>query len=221
MTPLKNTFSRFIAAVIVTALSLFLPAWDIFWRQAWVYIVIFFVPMALIARYLVKYDPELLKRRLQTKEIKPKQGVLSHLFYTSIGIAFVVSGLDHRYGWSNVPEVISFISAVIFLAGYYFLFLVFKINKYLAHTVRVEENQEVVSTGPYAFVRHPMYLAELIMLVSTPLVLGSYWALVSIILLVTALVIRIKTEEKVLLLELRGYGDYTQRTRYRFIPGIW
>jgi protein-S-isoprenylcysteine O-methyltransferase Ste14 len=107
------------------------------------------------------------------------------------------------------------------LACYFFLFLVFKENKYLAHTIVVEKDQRVVTTGPYAIVRHPMYLAELFMFIFTPLGLGSYWAITVNVLLILILVLRILTEEKVLLQELNGYRNYTEETRYRLIPGIW
>lgn len=218
----RNLFARFAAAVVATTLLLFLPAGTLAWWQAWIYLpLFFFVPMALIARYLVQRDRELLRRRLQTKEIKPGQRLIAALFYASIGIAFVIAGFDRRLGWSDVPQAATIVAALLFLAGYALLFLVFKTNTYLAHTVRVEEHQRVVTTGSYAWVRHPMYLAQIVMFLSTPPALGSLWALASAIPLIAAMVLRIVTEERVLLRELKGYGDYTRITRYRIIPGVW
>jgi protein-S-isoprenylcysteine O-methyltransferase Ste14 len=217
----KHAIFSYLVAAITTALLLFLPAGTIYYWQAWIFMALFFIPMALIAAYLFKYSPELLKKRLDTKEKKPGQYILAKLFYLSVCLIFVISSLGKRYNWPSVPFAIVISSEILFLAGYLFLFLVFKENRYLAHTIVVTEDQRVVTTGPYAIVRHPMYLAELIMFVFAPMSLGSYWGIVANILLIVILIIRILTEEKVLLLELKGYCDYTQRTKYRLIPGVW
>ncbi|NQT23263.1 MAG: isoprenylcysteine carboxylmethyltransferase family protein [Candidatus Omnitrophica bacterium] len=218
---IKNTILPYVKALAATALLLFLPAGTIFYWQAWIFMALFFIPMMLITIYLSLRDPELLKRRLEVREKKPKQGIISKMFYVSIGLFFIISGFDRHYGWSSVPFTIIIVSDILFLAGYLFLFLVFKENKYLAHTIVVEKEQVVVTTGPYAIVRHPMYLSELVMFIFAPLALGSYWAITVNILLIAVLVVRIITEEQVLLLELKGYRDYTQKTKYRLIPGIW
>jgi protein-S-isoprenylcysteine O-methyltransferase Ste14 len=218
---IKHTVFSYLVAAVTTAILLFLPAGTIFYWQGWVFMALFFIPMAFIALYMVKRSPELLKRRLDTKERKPLQVILAKLFYITVSSIFVISGLDKRYSWSSLPITVIMASGFIFLAGYWFLFLVFKENKYLAHTVTVEEGQETVTTGPYAVVRHPMYLAELIMFVFAPMLLGSYWGIAPNILLVIILVIRIITEEEVLLQGLKGYGEYVRKTRYRLIPGIW
>jgi protein-S-isoprenylcysteine O-methyltransferase Ste14 len=217
----KHTVLSFLIAAMVTALALFLPAGTIYYWQAWVFMALFFVPMALIAAYLFRCSPELLRRRLDTKEKKPGQGILAKLFYFTVCSFFVISGFDKRYGWSSVPFIIIIISQLFFLVGYLFLFLTFKENKYLAHTVVVEKDQQVVTTGPYAIMRHPMYFSELVMFIFAPLALGSYWAVIPNILLVVILAIRIITEEQVLLSELKGYRDYTKKIRYRLIPGVW
>jgi len=175
----------------------------------------------LIIWYLFRYNPELLKRRLATKEKRPGQTVISYLFYASLGVIFMISGLDRRYGWSSVPLILVIISSALFLLGYLFLFLVFRENRYLAHTVTVEKGQEVVTTGPYAVLRHPMYSSELMMFVFAPLALGSYWALLPDVLLIALMAVRIVTEEAVLIRELKGYREYTEKTGYRLIPGVW
>lgn len=218
---IKNTILPYLKALAVTAFLLFLSAGTIFYWQAWVFLALFFIPMMLVAIYLSKHSPELLKRRLDVKEKSLLQNILAKMFYITVCSFFIISGLDKRYGWSMVPPVIIIISEILFLAGYYFLFLVFKENKYLAHTVVVEKDQEVVTTGPYAIVRHPMYLAELLMFIFAPLALGSYWAVIVNILLAGILMVRIITEEQILLQGLNGYREYTQKNKYRLIPGIW
>jgi protein-S-isoprenylcysteine O-methyltransferase Ste14 len=218
---IKHALFSYLKAIAVTAFLIFLPAGTVFYWEAWVFMALFSIPMLLILIYLFKRDRELLKRRLQVKEKKPGQSILAKMFYISVCLFFFISGLDKRYGWSSVPFIIIVISEILFLAGYLFLFLVFKENKYLAHTVVVEEGQRVVTTGPYAVVRHPMYLAELIMFIFAPISLGSYWAIIVNILLITLLVVRIITEEEVLLKELKGYDEYVKKTRYRLVPGIW
>jgi protein-S-isoprenylcysteine O-methyltransferase Ste14 len=218
---IKRAVFSFSVAAATTALLLFLPAGTIRYWQAWVFMALFFIPMAYIALYLFRRNPELLKRRLDVKEKKPKQGIIAKMFYMSVCLVFLISGLDKRYSWSSVSTFLVIVSDILFLAGYYFLFLVFKENKYLAHTVVVEKGQQVVTTGPYSIVRHPMYFAELIMFVFAPIGLGSYWAISADILLIVVLVARILTEEQVLLQELKGYDDYIHKTKYRLIPGIW
>jgi protein-S-isoprenylcysteine O-methyltransferase Ste14 len=220
-TVIKHTIYSIFVATLTTALLLFLSAGTIYHWQGWVFMLLFFIPMVLIAFYLFRRSPELLKRRLDVKEKKPKQGIIAKMFYVSVCLVFLIAGLDKRYSWSSVSTSLVIVSDILFLAGYYFLFLVFKENKYLAHTVVVEKDQQVVTTGPYSIVRHPMYLAELIMFVFAPIGLGSYWAISANILLIVVLVARILTEEQVLLQELKGYDDYTHKTKYRLIPAIW
>jgi protein-S-isoprenylcysteine O-methyltransferase Ste14 len=218
---LKHAIFSFLVAVATTSVLLFLSAGTLFYWQGWIFMVLFFIPMALITAYLFKCCPELLKKRLDTKEKRPGQGILSKLFYIIICSIFVISGLDKRYSWSSVPSVVVIAAGIFFLVGYFFLFLVFKENKYLAHTIVVTKDQQVVGTGPYSIVRHPMYLAELIMFIFAPVLLGSYWGIIPNALLIVILIVRILTEEQVLLEGLKGYSDYVQKTRHRLIPLIW
>lgn len=218
---IKHAVYSLLKAAVATAFLLFLPAATLDYWQGWVFMFLFFIPMALIAFYLFRRSPELLERRLDTKEKKPGQGILAKLFYFTVGSYFIISGFDKRYGWSDVPFLITIFAQVFFLAGYLLLFFSLRENKYLAHTVVVAKDQKVVSSGPYAIVRHPFYLAELIMFIFAPVALGSFWAVIPNIFLITILSIRIVTEEQVLLSELKGYREYVQKTRYRLIPGIW
>jgi len=217
----RKVIRSFASAMLATAVALFLPAQTFLWWQAWVFMVLFFLPMALITVYLFQLSQDLLRRRLDVKEKRPGQGVIAKMFYIAVCSVFFISGLDRYYGWSLVPFRLVVISDAFFLLAYFFLFLVFKENKYLAHTVTVEEGQETVATGPYALVRHPMYLAEFLMFIFAAPALGSYWALLADIPLLGALAARIITEEEVLLKELKGYAQYAQKTRFRLIPGVW
>ena len=200
---------------------LFLPAGRVFYWQAWVYMAILFVPMIFALRFMLKYEPELLERRMKMKEKVPLQARLIKLSYLYFGLVFIIPGLDQRYQWSAVPPAVVVLAEVMVFAGYMLCLLVFKENPYASRIIEVAPDQEVVTTGLYALVRHPMYLAALLMYLFTPLALGSYWALLVIPLLVVFLVVRMLNEEKLLLRELKGYPEYTQKTRYRLIPGIW
>jgi len=135
--------------------------------------------------------------------------------------AFIIPGFDVRFGWSNVPWLVVIIADVIVLFAYLFFALVLKTNSYASRIVEVEKGQKVITTGPYAVVRHPMYLASLILYGFSPLALGSYWAMLLVVLLTALLITRIKGEERELLENLEGYEEYVKKTKYRLVPGIW
>ena len=135
--------------------------------------------------------------------------------------AFIIPGFDVRFGWSNVPLFAIIIADLLVLFGYLMIALVFKTNSYASRIIEVEKGQKVVMTGVYAIVRHPMYLAVMILFAFSPLALGSYWAMISVLLLIPLLVVRIKGEEKELLENLEGYKEYVMKTRYRLFPRIW
>jgi len=199
----------------------FLPAWTFKYWQAWVYMLILVVPMFFIVRYLYKNDPELLKRRLRMKERQKTQRLIQIVMGPFFLLAFIIPGFDYRWHWSTVPLIVVIISEVLVLLSYLFIGLVFKTNSYASRIVEVEKDQKVITTGPYAIVRHPMYLGVLIMYVFSSLALGSYWALIPMSLIIPILFARIKEEEKELLQNLAGYKEYLTKTRYRLLPGVW
>ena len=199
----------------------FIPAGTLAYWEAWVYLAVLLIPFAFAVLYLFKSSPALLERRMQTREREPAQRRLISLSLLWFILAFILPGLDRRFGWSDVPVPVVLAADLLVLLGYGIVVLAFRENQYASRIVQVEQGQQVITTGPYALVRHPMYLGAMLMYAASPLALGSYWALIPALLIVPILVARIIGEEKVLERDLPGYADYTQRTRYRLIPGIW
>jgi len=217
----KAVILRFTMLFPVLGLMFFLPAGTIHYWQAWVYMLVLFIPMFIMVRYLYKHDPELLERRMRMKERQKTQKLVIALSFLFFLPAFIIPGFDIRFGWSNVPWVVVIIADIIVLFGYLFFALVLKTNSYASRIVEVEKGQKVITTGPYSIVRHPMYLSSLILYAFSPLALGSYWAMIPVVLLVMLLVARIKGEEKELLENLDGYKEYVMKTKYRLLPGVW
>ena len=200
---------------------LFLPAWTLRYTGAWLFLALLFVPMLIMGLVLFFKAPALLEKRLNNKEKeKTQQGViaLSGLLFP---VGFVLSALDFRFGWSAVPTWVVIVASVLFLVGYGMYAEVMRENAYLSRTVEVQEGQQVISTGLYGVVRHPMYLATLLMFLPMPLILGSFWGLIPFGLYPVVIVIRILNEETVLTRELVGYAEYKTKVKYRLIPGIW
>ncbi len=217
----RMAFQRFAGGAVVLGAVFFLSAGTIRYWQAWLYMAVTFIPMALVARNLIRTDPALVERRLKAREERAAQSTVQKLGAVIWIATFLVPGLDQRFGWSSVPWSVVLLSNLLVLSGYLFLVRVLRENSYASRVVEVQKGQTVISTGPYALVRHPMYLAVLIMLGFSPLALGSYWALVPAVLTPVFLVLRIQDEENMLLEELPAYREYTNRTRHKLIPGVW
>ncbi len=213
--------ARFALAILVLMLMFFLPAgtWD-YW-EAWVYLAVLFVPMLFTLVYLLRRSPDLLERRMHAREKEPAQQRIIALSLIPFVVAFLLPGFDHRFGWSNVPPAVVLAADAAVLVGYFLVILVFRENRYASRVVEVEADQETITTGPYAVVRHPMYVGVLLMYLLSPLALGSYWAVLFALPLVWVVVARIGNEEAVLLRDLGGYEAYTRQVRYRLIPGVW
>jgi protein-S-isoprenylcysteine O-methyltransferase Ste14 len=225
---MKNLVARAWFALAVLALvmgpPIFLIAGTVRYWQAWVYLAIFFGASALTTIYITRNDPALLERRMRggpTAEKRPAQRVI--MFFTVLGFvaALAVPALDHRYAWSEVPLSVVLVGDVLVVVGFYFIFLVYKENTFASATVQIVADQQVISTGPYAIVRHPMYASALLYLLGTPLALGSYWGLVPIAATLPFLIWRLFDEERLLRDQLAGYSDYQQKVRHRLLPGIW
>lgn len=217
----KAAIIRFGLGMIVIPLMLILPAGTIYYWHAWVYCGILFTPMIIAVAYFIRTDPELLERRLRAREKEKAQFVI--ILFSSIFIlaAFLLPGFDFRFGWSKVPVWLVILSDVMVLMGYIGFVAVLRFNSYAGRTVEVETGQKVITTGPYALVRHPLYSAYSLIIIFTPLALGSYVALPFFLTAVPFLVLRILNEEQVLRRDLAGYTEYCQKTKYHLIPYIW
>lgn len=206
------------------AAAILLPAGTLDYWQAWAYLALFFAMSALVTAYLMKRDPALLRRRMSggpTAEKEPTQKLI--MLFNSIGFMalLVIPGFDRRLGWSTVPSYVVLAADILMVAGFYLIFLVYRVNTFTSATIEIAEGQTVISTGPYACVRHPMYAGGLLYLLATPLALASYWGLLVWAVTLPFLVWRLYDEEKFLAKNLRGYAQYQQKVVWRLIPGIF
>jgi protein-S-isoprenylcysteine O-methyltransferase Ste14 len=225
MVPLQTRAYVSLAALALgLAAVLFVPAGSIKWWNAWVYLMLFVGLSAVITADLLRRDPALLERRMKggpTAERRPQQRAI--MVGASIGFIalLLVPALDFRFGWTRVSVWIVLLGQLMFVTGFAFVGRVYQENTYTAATIQVEKGQRVISTGPYALVRHPMYASALIYIVGTPLALGSYVGLLAVAFMAPFLVWRLLDEERMLARELPGYTDYQGRVRYRLIPYVW
>jgi len=218
---LRRTMAKLGLIAALLGLVFFLSAGTLRYWQAWVFLAVLLVPMTAVTSYLVKNDPQLLERRLQMREKERPQKLLVKLASIFFIACWILPGFDRRWGWSSVPPALVFLADAFFLGAYLFFFWVIKTNSYASRTVEVVPGQEVVTTGPYAMVRHPMYLAILVMYAATPLALGSFWALLAYIPVPLTLALRVRNEEAVMIRELAGYAEYRNRVRFKILPRVW
>ena len=209
---------------LVMGLLVFVPAGTVRYWQAWVYLSIFTGASVLTTLYLIRHDPALLERRMKggpTAEKQPTQKLI--MLGTSVGFVglLVVSALDARFGWSAVPLGAVLLGDALVIAGFYFISIVYRENTFTSATIEVAKDQKVISTGPYAVVRHPMYAGALLYLLGTPLALGSYWGLVVFGAVLLLLLWRLSDEERFLSTNLPGYTEYRKRVRHRLVPFVW
>jgi protein-S-isoprenylcysteine O-methyltransferase Ste14 len=211
----------YLLSLFYVALMIFIPAGSLKFWNGWLFMGALFIPMVFILIYLLVKEPELLTRRLKTKEKEKTQKAYQALSIIVCLIAFIVPGLDFRFNWSNVPLSIVLISTLIMMSGYLMFFIVMKQNTYASRVIEIQDEQKLVDTGLYSFIRHPMYLAGIFLFGFAPLVLGSYYALIPMVFIPILLIIRIKNEEKVLINGLKGYDEYMKKVKYRLLPFIW
>jgi len=221
---LTQTIFGFAFLMLMLALALFLPAGSLRFWQAWVYLAVFAGCTLLITAYLFKYDQKLLASRVKAgpmAEAQKSQQLLQSLASLFFLALFIVPGLDFRFHWSPVPPTVSLLADGFVALGFYLVFLVFRANSYTSAVIEVTEEQPVITTGPYRVVRHPMYAGALVLLLFTPLALGSWVALPCLLPLIGVIVVRLLEEEEFLLANLTGYADYCRQVRYRLIPFVW
>lgn len=218
---LLKTLVAFLCGLLITGAMLFVPAGTLAYRGAWLFIALLFTPILVMGVVLFIKNPELLRKRLEMKEREKEQKSVVTLSGLLLVASFIVAGLDFRFGWSHVSNLLVIISSAVLLVGYALYAEVLRENVYLSRVVEVQEGQRVIDTGLYGIVRHPMYFAVTLLYLSIPLVLGSWWALLVMSPCILLLALRIKNEEQVLHQGLPGYTAYTERVRYRMIPWVW
>jgi protein-S-isoprenylcysteine O-methyltransferase Ste14 len=216
-----STCGRLLFFALFWMAIFFLPAGTFIFWEAWVVLAILFIPFVIGFIYWLKSDPDLVERRAKTTEKETGQKWIVILLGVCFILTFLIPGFDKRYGWSTVPVALVVIADILLMLGYGICFIVVKENRFAGRTIEVEQEQQVISSGLNAIVRHPMYLGITLMCISLPLALGSWWAMIPALLIIPILVARIKNEESVLIGELKGYKEYMQKTKYRLFPGIW
>lgn len=212
---------KFAVGFLLIGVLLFLPAGGFHYANGWLFLGLLFVPMLILGIILFFKAPELLEKRLNSKEKEDTQKGVLALSALIFPIGFLLSAFDFRFSLSSVPDWCMAAASILFLIGYAMYAEVMRENAYLSRTVEVQENQKVIDTGLYGIVRHPMYLATFLMFLPLPLILGSFWGLIPFALYPFVIVIRILNEEKVLANDLSGYTEYMKKVKYRLIPLIW
>ena len=216
-----QAIGKFLLGIVLVGAILFLPAWSFSYWNAWLLMGILFVPMFVAGLVLLGRNPELLEKRLDAREREAEQKsvvALSGLMFLS---SFIVAALDWRFGWTQMPVWVVWVAVGLFLLSYLLYAEVLRENTYLSRTIEVQENQKVIDTGLYGIVRHPMYMATLVLFLSMPLVLGSLYAFMIMLVYIPIIGKRMRNEEKVLEEGLPGYREYKQKVKYKVIPGIW
>jgi protein-S-isoprenylcysteine O-methyltransferase Ste14 len=220
----KKAFGGLSFLLVVIGASLFLPAWTFIYWQAWIFLAVFSASVLAITLYLIKKDQRLLERRVNggpTAEKETVQKIIQSLAGVAFIAIFVLSALDHRFGWSVVSIYFVVAGDILVMLGLFMVFLVFKENTFTSAIIEIDVEQKVISTGPYALVRHPMYIGAFVMLVGVSPSLGSWWGSLAVIPIVLVIIWRLLNEEKFLAKNLPGYTGYRDKVKYRLIPFIW
>lgn len=224
MTLLTRLVIQSVVFLVALAAFFFIPAGTLRAWQGWNYLGLFSVACVAISAWLLKHDPKLLERRLslaEKGEQRPLQKLVQFVLGPSFVLMFVIAGFDHRFGWTPVPDAIALVANALVGLGLLICFFVFRENSFASATVETSADQKVVMTGPYALVRHPMYTGGLLLLFATPLALGSFLAEIFFPVFLALIILRMQDEERFLTQKLPGYADYSQKTRFRLLPGIW
>ncbi|SDA65619.1 methyltransferase family protein [Methanobrevibacter millerae] len=217
----SQALTKFLFGLIIIALLLFIPAGTLNYPNAWLFLALLFIPMFVAGIVMYIKSPELLERRLNAKEEENEQKTVLLASAVMFALAFIIAGLNFRFGWFKLSSIVVVIASVIFLVSYAMYAEVLRENMYLSRTVEVSENQNVVDSGLYGVVRHPMYTSTIFLFLSMPLVLDSFFSFIIMLIYPIIIIFRIKNEEKLLERELDGYSEYKKKVRYRIIPFIF
>lgn len=218
---LLSALAKTVIGLGLMAALIFAPAGTFAFPGAWRLIALLFIPMMIIGIVFFIWDPEILSKRLRSKEGRTKQKGVVALSGLQFIACFVIAGLDFRWGWSNMPAWVIWTASAVFLISYGIYAEVMRENRWLSRSIEVMEGQQVVSTGLYGVVRHPMYMATIGMFLAMPLIMGSWWAFLVMIPYVPIIVIRVKDEEELLTKELPGYEEYKKKVKWRLHQFIW
>ncbi|MBO7713307.1 MAG: isoprenylcysteine carboxylmethyltransferase family protein [Methanobrevibacter sp.] len=216
-----QALSKFLIGLIIICILLFIPAGTVNYPNGWLFIALLFIPMFFAGIIMLFKSPDLLRRRLNAKESEDEQKTVILVSGIIFLVAFILAGLNFRFGWFHLPTVVIIISSVIFLIAYIMYAEVLRENEYLSRTVEVSENQKVVDSGLYGLVRHPMYTSTIFLFLSMPLVLDSIFSFIVMLVYPIIIIFRIRNEEKVLENELIGYKEYKEKVKYKLIPYLW
>ena len=218
---LGSATAKFILGVLLVGTLIFLPAGTLHYPQGWLLMAILFIPMFIAGLVMLAKAPDLLRSRLDAKERQREQSLVVKLSGAMFLVGFILAGMSYRFGWFMLPGWVSITGAEVFLAAYALYAEVLRENAWLSRTIGVQEGQQVVSTGLYGLVRHPMYLATVALFLAMPLVLGSVLSFLVFLAYPAIIARRIRNEEEVLARELNGYAEYMQKVKRRLIPFIW
>ena len=216
-----QALSKFLIGLIIICILLFIPAGTINYPNGWLFIALLFIPMLFAGIIMIFKSPDLLRRRLNAKENEDEQKTVILISGIIFLLAFILAGLNFRFGWFNLPSIVVIIASVIFLLAYIMYAEVLRENEYLSRTVEVSENQKVVDSDSYGIVRHPMYTSTIFLFLSMPLVLDSIFSFIVMLVYPIIIMFRIRNEERVLENELIGYEEYKERVKYKLIPYLW
>ncbi|MBR3114117.1 MAG: isoprenylcysteine carboxylmethyltransferase family protein [Methanobrevibacter sp.] len=217
----SQALSKFLFGLIIISLLLFIPAGTLNYPNAWLFLALLFIPMFIAGIIMLIKSPELLKKRLNAKEEENEQKIVILISGAIFLLAFIIAGLNFRFKWSELPQIVIIASSIIFLLSYIMYAEVLRENMYLSRTVEVSENQKVIDRGLYGLVRHPMYTSTIFLFLSMPLILGSLFSFGIMLIYPIIIIFRIKNEEKFLESKLDGYKDYKDKVNYKIIPFIW
>ena len=217
----QQALVKFLGGLLTVGLLLFLPAGTFAWWQGWLLIGILFVPMFIAGLVMMQKSPDLLRKRLDVREKESEQKAVIALSGLMFLTAFIAAGLNFRFQWIVLPAWVSWATAAVFLLAYALYAEVLRENVWLSRTVEVQEHQQVIDTGLYGVVRHPMYMTTLLLFLAMPLVLGSPLSFVIMLAYIPIIARRIRNEEQVLEEGLAGYREYKERVRYKVIPFVW